>query len=61
MTPIVRVKEIKGKCPVHNVGDTFVLKSRYQLETEIPICMHSLASLLPYYNVLQVSRNGWKR
>lgn len=55
MDLIVRVKEIKGQCPVYKVGDTFVLKSGYKLVTEIPICMHSLASLLPYYNALQVS------
>ena len=55
MDLVVRVKEIKGKCPVYSVGDTFVLKSGYRLETKIPICMHSLASLLPYYNALQVS------
>jgi uncharacterized repeat protein (TIGR04076 family) len=56
MDLVVRVKEIKGHCPVYKVGDTFVLESGYKLLTEIPLCMHSLASLLPHYNALQVSK-----
>jgi uncharacterized repeat protein (TIGR04076 family) len=56
MDLIVRVKEIKGHCPVYEVGDTFALESGYRLVTEIPLCMHSLASLLPYYNALRVSK-----
>jgi uncharacterized repeat protein (TIGR04076 family) len=51
----VRVREIKGHCPVYKVGDTFRLEDGYRLVTTIPVCMHSLASLLPYYNALQVS------
>jgi uncharacterized repeat protein (TIGR04076 family) len=56
MDLIVRVKEIKGHCPVYEVGDTFALESGYRLVTEIPLCMYSLASLLPYYNALRVSK-----
>lgn len=56
MDLVVRVKEIKGHCPVYKVGDTFALESGYRLVTQIPLCMHSLASLLPHYNALQVSR-----
>ena len=55
MDLVVRVKEIKGHCPVYKIGDTFQLKSGYKLVTEIPLCMHSLASLLPHYNALRVS------
>jgi len=55
MDLIVRVKEIKGHCPVYKLGDAFVLESGYRLVTEIPLCMHSLASLLPHYNALRVS------
>lgn len=53
---VVRVKEIKGRCPVYKVGDAFALESGHRLVTQIPLCMHSLASLLPHYNALQVSR-----
>jgi uncharacterized repeat protein (TIGR04076 family) len=56
MDLVVRVKEVKGHCPVYKVGDTFALESGYKLVTEIPLCMHSLASLLPHYNALRVSK-----
>jgi len=56
MDLVVRVKEIKGHCPVYKVGDTFALESGYRLVTRIPLCMHSLASLLPHYNALRVSK-----
>jgi uncharacterized repeat protein (TIGR04076 family) len=56
MDLVVRVKEIKGHCPVYKIGDTFTLESGYRLITEIPLCMHSLASLLPHYNALRISK-----
>lgn len=46
----VKIVRICGKCPVYKVGDEFILKEGYKLESKKPICMHSLASLLPYYN-----------
>jgi len=52
---VIKVKEIKGHCPVYKLGDTFKLEDGYRLVTKIPLCMHSLASLLPYYNALRVS------
>ena len=52
---IIRVKEIKGYCPVYKVGDSFTLEDGYRVVTDIPLCMHSLASLLPHYNALRVS------
>jgi len=55
MDLVINVKEIKGTCPVYKVGDTFKLEDGYKLISNIPLCMHSLASLLPYYNALQVS------
>ncbi len=58
MDILVRVKEIKGECPVYKVGDSFNLKDGYRLLTEIPLCMHSLSSIIPYYNALQVSEPG---
>ena len=56
MDLIVSVKEIKGHCPVYEVGDRFKLEDGYRLIADRPLCMHSLASLLPYYNALRVSR-----
>ncbi|KPK90113.1 hypothetical protein AMJ80_08870 [bacterium SM23_31] len=55
MDLVVKVKEIKGHCPVYKPGDTFKLEDGYRLVTKIPLCMHSLASLLPHYNALRVS------
>lgn len=51
----VAVKEVKGSCPVYKVGDSFTLKGGYQLVSDIPVCMHGLVSLMPYYNALRVS------
>jgi uncharacterized repeat protein (TIGR04076 family) len=56
MDLLVAVKEIKGRCPVHRAGDSFTLKACYQLVSEIPVCMHALASLMPWYNALQIGR-----
>jgi uncharacterized repeat protein (TIGR04076 family) len=55
MEIVVTVKEIRGRCPTFKLGDSFVLKAGYQLVSEIPICMHSLAALMPFYNALRVS------
>ena len=51
---IIKVKEIKGYCPVYELGDRIVLDEGYQLnlkETD-RVCMHSLSSILPYYSAL---------
>ncbi len=55
MDLVIRVFEIKGHCAVYKVGDVFRLKEGYRLITDIPLCMHSLSSVIPYYNALQVS------
>ncbi len=55
MDLLVKVKEIKGHCPTYKVGDSFTLKNGYQLVSDIPVCMHALASLMPHYNALSVS------
>jgi len=48
----VEVLEIIGKCPVYNVGDVFFIVEGFKLLTSKTICMHSLASLMPYYVAL---------
>lgn len=58
MDIVVRVKEIKGKCPVYRKGDKFILKDGYKLVCRKPVCMHALASLMPYYNVLRIKKGG---
>jgi uncharacterized repeat protein (TIGR04076 family) len=52
---LVRVAEIRGNCPVYKVGDSFRLEDGYRLVSESPLCMHSLAALLPHYNALRIS------
>ena len=51
---VITAKFIKGTCPVYNLGDRIVLDDGYKLnlkETD-NVCMHSLASILPYYVAL---------
>lgn len=50
---LIRVVEIKGRCPVYKVGDSFRLEDGYRLISDIPLCMHALAALLPFYNALR--------
>ena len=54
MDLVVTVKEIKGTCPVYQVGDTIVIREGFILDTEksSDVCMHSLASIMPYYVAL---------
>ena len=49
---IIKVKEIKGNCPIFKIGDTFFIENGYILKLEKPICMHSLTSIMPYYVAL---------
>ncbi|MBN1998536.1 TIGR04076 family protein [candidate division KSB1 bacterium] len=51
----VRVVDIKGHCPVYKIGDSFKILDGYRLMSEIPLCMHSLAALLPFYNPLRMT------
>ncbi len=45
----VKVKEIKGTCPVYKERDSFTIAEGYKLKTERTLCTHSLTSILPYY------------
>ena len=51
---IIQVEEIKGNCPVYRRGDRIVLDEGYRLNLEETdnLCLHSLSSILPYYNAL---------
>lgn len=54
MKLIIEVIDIRGKCPVYKLGDRIVLEDGYRvnLRKTDAICLHSLSSLLPYYNAL---------
>ena len=48
----VEVHDIKGTCPVYQPGDTFYIKLGFKLVAEKELCLHSLASVIPYYTAL---------
>lgn len=54
MKLVIEVVEIKGNCPVYKSGDKIILDHGYKVDLKKTdhICLHSLASLLPYYNAL---------
>ena len=54
MKLIITVDTIKGRCPVYEVGDRIVLDDgyRFNLQETTKVCMHSLASILPYHIAL---------
>jgi len=51
---LIRVAKVVGSC-VYKEGDSFKLEDGYKLVSDIPLCMHSLAALMPHYNALKVS------
>jgi uncharacterized repeat protein (TIGR04076 family) len=48
----VEAVEIQGHCPVYEVGQHFLLKEGYKLVADLPVCMHALQCLCPYYVAL---------
>jgi len=48
----VKIVEIKGRCPIYQVGDTFYILEGWKLQAQRPICLHALSSLMPYYVAL---------
>jgi uncharacterized repeat protein (TIGR04076 family) len=45
----IKVCEIRGKCPVHNVGDKMMIDGpKIVLEETNAVCVHALSSLLHY-------------
>jgi uncharacterized repeat protein (TIGR04076 family) len=54
MKLVITVVEITGSCPVYTKGDKIVFDEGYKLNLEETdaVCIHSLASILPYYNAL---------
>lgn len=54
MKLIIKVVHIRGRCPVYEIGKRITLKEGYILDPSESdsVCMHSLASILPYYIAL---------
>ncbi|MGM0367831.1 MAG: TIGR04076 family protein [Actinomycetota bacterium] len=59
MNLVITVNKIKGYCPVYKTNDKFLIKDGYKLTLEAvdSICMHSLASIMPYYVALSKKIN----
>ena len=51
MRLVITVEKIQGRCPVYKLGDKIVLDSgyRFNLQETTAVCMHSLASIMPYH------------
>ena len=50
----VTIKDIRGICSVYEIGDEFLIDRGYVLRSErgVPVCMHSLSALMPFYVAL---------
>ena len=48
----ITVINVKGNCPIYKIGDKFFIENGYILKSNIPLCMHSLTSIMPYYVAL---------
>ena len=48
----VEVFRVEGRCEVFKVGNFFVIEDGWVLKSEIPLCMHALSSLMPFYIAL---------
>lgn len=51
---IITVIDIQGTCPVYKLDDKIIIRNGFILDGHGSgsICMHSLASILPYYIAL---------
>ena len=54
MRLVICVESIKGRCPVYEAGDQIVLDGgfRLNLQETTNVCLHSLASIIPYHIAL---------
>ena len=50
----IKVKEIRGKCPVYKVGDRIVIDDpKILLDKTDALCTHALSTLLHYVTILE--------
>lgn len=51
----IKVKSIKGTCPIYRPNTVFFIRQGYILDAAGQnICMHALSSLTPFYNTLSL-------
>lgn len=49
---LIEVVDIRGRCPVYQIGERFHIEEGYRLVADRPVCMHGLQSICPYYVAL---------
>lgn len=60
----VTVKEIKGSCPIHSEGDSYLVEEDGQslriLKGE-KLCIYALSSMLPFFSALskELEKENW--
>ncbi|CAB50298.1 TIGR04076 family protein [Pyrococcus abyssi] len=46
---VIKVIDIKGKCPIYKIGDKIIIEGpEVKLDETDALCIHAFASLLPY-------------
>ncbi len=60
---IVTVKEVKGHCGIHKVGDRFIVEEgqNLSLDTAKSLCIYALAGLIPLFPALSkdLPKDDW--
>lgn len=49
---VVTVERITGTCPVYHESDKFFIRKGFILESNRRLCLHGLASMIPFYACL---------
>jgi len=60
----ITVKEIKGQCHIHNVGDTYLIEEDGQslrFEKGEKLCTYALSAMLPFFSALskELEKEDW--
>ena len=61
----VTVREIKGECHIHKVGDTYIVEEEgqsFRFEKGERFCTYALSSMLPLFSALskELERADWR-
>jgi len=52
----IKIKSIKGICPVYKQNTVFFIRQGYILDSKNQnLCMHALSSLMPFYSILSLA------
>ncbi len=49
---LITVHKVEGTCPVFKQGDQFTVKEGYILDTDIPVCIHAMVSIIHFLPLL---------